>query len=137
MEQDSKLPRKNLPRRTIQRRVGPTRRSDVKQSSSSFSHINEIGKEPGVEIWKMIDEDTLEKVPRANHGSFSVDKVYLVLFTTYGEESLSYHIHSWFGDVVKDEPSLTQAAEDKVTELEAILEGKPVVTHKEVSSFFR
>eukprot|EP01102_Stenamoeba_stenopodia_P006568 TRINITY_DN1810_c1_g1_i1.p1 TRINITY_DN1810_c1_g1~~TRINITY_DN1810_c1_g1_i1.p1 ORF type:complete len:998 (+),score=322.48 TRINITY_DN1810_c1_g1_i1:204-3197(+) len=129
-----------LPRRTNSRkfRRATPMVKPVTQLSSSFSHMNEIGRNPGIEIWKLIDEDTIEKAPRDTFGQFQTDKGYLILWGQLKPEQLNdeleYHLHSWLPESAKSNDKLSTTIMQKMAELESILKEKEVVSHTEIQN---
>lgn len=128
-----------LPRRTNSRkfRRNVPMQKPVTQLSSSFSHINEIGRNPGLEMWKLVDEDTVERVPRDGFGQFSTDRGYLVMWTQLKAEVMTeyeHHLHSWLPESLKANDKMAIATSQRLSELELIMKDKEVVTYSEIQN---
>ncbi|KAN0035550.1 hypothetical protein ACTA71_004830 [Dictyostelium dimigraforme] len=94
------------------------------QQSSCFSHINEIGKEIGLEIWKIIDDSTIQKVPKMNHSTFETNKSYLLLMGQFFDGNMnikSYNIHFWIGELLINSQEAISFCNDRIEELETII----------------
>eukprot|EP01103_Thecamoeba_quadrilineata_P021404 TRINITY_DN9831_c0_g1_i1.p1 TRINITY_DN9831_c0_g1~~TRINITY_DN9831_c0_g1_i1.p1 ORF type:complete len:1007 (-),score=223.26 TRINITY_DN9831_c0_g1_i1:67-2865(-) len=101
--------------------------------------MNEIGNNIGLEIWKLVDIDTIEKVAKNLNGNFQTDKAYIVLKTLMKEGSMSdrdylHNVHTWLGALAKDDQKYCNSAHAKAAELELILEGKTVVIYSEMQN---
>ncbi|KAN0036848.1 hypothetical protein ACTFIV_002162 [Dictyostelium citrinum] len=94
------------------------------QQSSCFSHINEIGKEIGLEIWKIIDDSTIQKVPKMNHSTFETNKSYLLLMSQFYDGNMNiknYNIHFWIGELLINSQDAINFCNDRIEELERII----------------
>ncbi|EAL69180.1 hypothetical protein DDB_G0276453 [Dictyostelium discoideum AX4] len=94
------------------------------QQSSCFSHINEIGKEIGLEIWKIIDDSTIQKVPKVNHSTFETNKSYLLLMGQFYDGNMNiktYNIHFWIGELLINSQETINFCNDRIEELERII----------------
>uniref|UniRef100_A0A9J2PXZ7 Gelsolin-like domain-containing protein n=1 Tax=Ascaris lumbricoides TaxID=6252 RepID=A0A9J2PXZ7_ASCLU len=84
--------------------------------------LRDIGKECGLEIWRIKDFG-LEKLPKEQHGNFYSGDSYIVLSTVDPEQSI-YNVHFWLGkDTTVDERG---TAAIKTVELDEALGGHPV-----------
>ena len=72
----------------------------MKQKIESDSTFSRSGKEPGVEVFHVIDKFTLTCVRDEHLGTFYSGDSYLILYT-YKQKAtlpdLSYHIYTWIG----------------------------------------
>ncbi|KYQ88824.1 protovillin [Tieghemostelium lacteum] len=107
-----------------QKRNEMIQKENAFQLSSSFSHVNEIGKEIGLEIWKVVDNDTIQKVPKINHGIFETNKSYLLLMGKFGTDEMTskdYSIHFWIGELLMNDNDQITFCNQKMEELEFIV----------------
>uniref|UniRef100_A0A915C198 Gelsolin-like domain-containing protein n=1 Tax=Parascaris univalens TaxID=6257 RepID=A0A915C198_PARUN len=84
--------------------------------------LRNIGKECGLEIWRIKDFG-LEKLPKEQHGNFYSGDSYIVLSTVDPKQCI-YNVHFWLGkDTTVDERG---TAAIKTVELDEALGGHPV-----------
>eukprot|EP01133_Synstelium_polycarpum_P015250 gene15250-18052_t len=98
----------------------------IDQSSNVPPYIlfSETVMRSGCEVWKMVDEDTLEKVPKNQHGVFETNKSYILLIARFLDDTMTtktYAIHSWVGESLKENETINTACMERVNELEAIV----------------
>jgi len=61
--------------------------------------LEKVGKTPGLEIYRILDNFGLEPIPESDHGRFYVLNSYIVVNTFQKEETkkLAWNIHFWIG----------------------------------------
>lgn len=84
-----------------------------------------FGEEPGLEIWVLGDQQ-ISKIAKKkhglrgligeSHGSFHVERAYIILHTAFSSGFYHYKLHSWIGNECSDE--MKKQAEERLNELE-------------------
>ena len=97
-----------------------------------------FGEEPGLEIW-VVGDHQISKLAKKKHGirglvgechgSFHVQKSYIILHTSYASGLYHYKLHSWIGSLCP--PEFVAQNEDRLQELKKGLE------HEEITLFTR
>eukprot|EP00339_Tiarina_fusa_P025590 CAMPEP_0117014286 /NCGR_PEP_ID=MMETSP0472-20121206/11617_1 /TAXON_ID=693140 ORGANISM="Tiarina fusus, Strain LIS" /NCGR_SAMPLE_ID=MMETSP0472 /ASSEMBLY_ACC=CAM_ASM_000603 /LENGTH=1143 /DNA_ID=CAMNT_0004717805 /DNA_START=62 /DNA_END=3493 /DNA_ORIENTATION=- len=85
-----------------------------------------FGEEPGLEIWVLGDHQ-ISKIAKKkhglrgligeSHGSFHVERAYIILHTSFSSGFYHYRLHTWVGPECSEE--MKKQAEERLSELEA------------------
>ena len=98
-----------------------------------------FGEEPGLEIWVLGDHQ-ISKIAKKkhglrgligeSHGSFHVERAYIILHTSFSGGFYHYRLHSWVGPECSEE--MKKQAEERLKELETglIMDDLETITHE-------
>ena len=98
-----------------------------------------FGEEPGLEIWVLGDQQ-ISKIAKKkhglrgligeSHGTFHVERAYVILHTSFSQGFYHYRLHSWVGPECSDD--MKEQLKERMSELETglMMDDLETVTHE-------